>query len=275
MPSGTISQTPISLVFNESEPSDTYYTTDGSTPTTASTQYQFSGFREQEGATLTFTQTHDAEVVLGRPEGQHVGGPDGDVLSSTPTRADDDREPRARRPERLVPRPDAHADRGRLGRRGIASDRSTRSTAARSRRTPRRSRLPVTAPHVDYYSTDNAGNVEAPNSLAFKVDAKKPTVNDLDAVPVDGSHDGLGSYTSRKLQLRRRESGIDILRRHGAERRRSTPRPSAPHVHGAGHGQCRQHGLEDRQLRRRLQRLERLRAADRRTVGDDRPRSGG
>ena len=55
VPSGTVSQTPISLVFNENEPSDTYYTTDGSTPTTASTQYQLAGFREQEGATLTFT----------------------------------------------------------------------------------------------------------------------------------------------------------------------------------------------------------------------------
>ena len=76
VPSGTISQTPISLVFNENEPSDTYYTTDGSTPTTVSTQYQLAGFREQEGETLTFT--HDtAQVVLGRPEGQHVGGPDG------------------------------------------------------------------------------------------------------------------------------------------------------------------------------------------------------
>ena len=69
MPSGTISQTPISLVFNESEPTDIYYTTDGSTPTTASTQYQFSGFREQEGATLTFTQNTTLKFFAVDPKG--------------------------------------------------------------------------------------------------------------------------------------------------------------------------------------------------------------
>jgi len=55
VPSLTISPNPISFVFNESEPTDIYYTTDGSTPTTSSTQYTFSGFREQEGATITLT----------------------------------------------------------------------------------------------------------------------------------------------------------------------------------------------------------------------------
>jgi len=69
VPSGTISQTPISLVFNESEPSDTYYTTDGSTPTTASTQYQLAGFREQEGATLTFTQNTTLKWFSVDPKG--------------------------------------------------------------------------------------------------------------------------------------------------------------------------------------------------------------
>src|SRR6185312_427803 len=49
VPSGTVSSDPIAVRFNENEPSDTYYTTDGSTPTTASTQYQLAGFREQEG----------------------------------------------------------------------------------------------------------------------------------------------------------------------------------------------------------------------------------
>ena len=63
------SQTPISLVFNESEPSDIYYTTDGSTPTTGSTQYQFSGFREQEGETLTFTQTTTLRWFAVDPKG--------------------------------------------------------------------------------------------------------------------------------------------------------------------------------------------------------------
>src|SRR5262249_45661240 len=57
VPSGTVSANPIGLTFDENEPSDTYYTTDGSTPTTSSTQYRLSGFREQEGETLTLT--HD------------------------------------------------------------------------------------------------------------------------------------------------------------------------------------------------------------------------
>ena len=69
VPSGTISETPISLVFNESEPSDIYYTTDGSTPTTSSTQYGFSGFREQEGATLTFSHTTTLKWFAVDPKG--------------------------------------------------------------------------------------------------------------------------------------------------------------------------------------------------------------
>ena len=69
VPSGTISETSVSLVFNESEPSDIYYTTDGSTPTTSSTQYQFSGFREQEGATLTFTHTTTLKWFAVDPKG--------------------------------------------------------------------------------------------------------------------------------------------------------------------------------------------------------------
>ena len=73
VPPGTASQTPISLVFNESEPSDTYYTTDGSTPTLASTQYGFSGFREQEGATLTFTQTTTLKWFSVDPKGNTSG----------------------------------------------------------------------------------------------------------------------------------------------------------------------------------------------------------
>ena len=69
VPSGTISDTPISLVFDESEPSDIYYTTDGSTPTTSSTQYGFSGFREQEGATLTFSHTTTLKWFAVDPKG--------------------------------------------------------------------------------------------------------------------------------------------------------------------------------------------------------------
>src|SRR5690242_15002602 len=69
VPPGTASQTPISLVFNENEPADTYYTTDGSTPTTASTQYTLSGFREQEGATLTFTHTTTLKWFSVDPKG--------------------------------------------------------------------------------------------------------------------------------------------------------------------------------------------------------------
>ena len=59
VPSGTISSTPISLVFDESEPSDIYYTTDGSTPTTSSTQYAFSGLPRAGG--------RDAHVRRTRP----------------------------------------------------------------------------------------------------------------------------------------------------------------------------------------------------------------
>ena len=96
VPSGTTSQTPISLVFDESEPSDIYYTTDGSTPTTASTQYQFSGFREQEGATLTFTQTTTLKWFAVDPKGNTSA-----VQTATFYRrrhcADDDREPLAAR----------------------------------------------------------------------------------------------------------------------------------------------------------------------------------
>ena len=191
MPSGTVSQTPISLVFNESEPSDIYYTTDGSTPTTASTQYEFSGFREQEGADAHLHADDDAEVVRGRPEGQHVGGAARRRTTSTaraPTTTASFAPPIQngwyRNPTMTLTVVDS-------GDAGI--DYTKYSLDGGPLQT-------YTAPFqvtgdgshtLDFYSTDNAGNVEATNSLAFKVDATAPTIS-ID-VPVNGSHVGLGT----------------------------------------------------------------------------------
>ena len=55
--------------LDENEPADIYYTTDGSTPTTGSTAYDFSGFREQEGETLTFTHTTTLKWIAVDPKG--------------------------------------------------------------------------------------------------------------------------------------------------------------------------------------------------------------
>jgi hypothetical protein len=52
----TPSAGPVGITFNSSEPVDIYYTTDGSNPTTESTQYLRAGIREA-GETLWFTET--------------------------------------------------------------------------------------------------------------------------------------------------------------------------------------------------------------------------
>jgi hypothetical protein len=69
-PSGSIGESSISTTLDEDEPADIYFTTDGSTPTTGgSTAYDFSGFREQEGETLTFTQTTTLKWIGVDPKG--------------------------------------------------------------------------------------------------------------------------------------------------------------------------------------------------------------
>jgi hypothetical protein len=52
----TPSAGPVGITFNSSEPVDIYYTTDGSNPTTDSTEYLRAGIRE-DGETLWFTET--------------------------------------------------------------------------------------------------------------------------------------------------------------------------------------------------------------------------
>jgi Zinc carboxypeptidase/Chitobiase/beta-hexosaminidase C-terminal domain len=57
VPGTSVSADPISVHFIASEPADVYYTTDGSTPTTASSRYSAAGPFELDGQTLTFTNT--------------------------------------------------------------------------------------------------------------------------------------------------------------------------------------------------------------------------
>ena len=163
-------------MFNENEPSDTYYTTDGSTPTSASTQYQLAGFREQEGATLTFTQTTTLKWFSVDPKGNTSAIQTATfIVDAVPPTTTASLCARAR--QRLYAPPDRDADRDRPDDSGMHHEvlAGRRPAADVHRAVPgdrRRDRTRST-----YCSSDNAGNVEATNSLAFKVDATDPTIS--------------------------------------------------------------------------------------------------
>ena len=66
--------TPVySVKFNSNEASSIYYTTDGSTPTTASTEWKPPRARALP-LPLHLAPRHDPEVDRPRLQGQHVGG---------------------------------------------------------------------------------------------------------------------------------------------------------------------------------------------------------
>ena len=97
-------KTPIySVKFTSNEASSIYYTTDGSTPTTASTEWKPNRPRELPDA-LDLAPGDDPEVDRRRLQGQHVGG---QVADPRP-----DRHPRHRRRLR---RGDAEPDARRAG----------------------------------------------------------------------------------------------------------------------------------------------------------------
>jgi hypothetical protein len=82
---------PISTTILENEPADIYYTTDGSTPTTSSTLYAYSGYREQDPQVLTFTVTTTLKWFAVDPKGNasavqsasyHIGPPTAVTLRS-------------------------------------------------------------------------------------------------------------------------------------------------------------------------------------------------
>ena len=175
MPAGTASQTPISLVFNESEPSDIYYTTDGSTPTTSSTLYTFSGFREQEGATITFTQTTTLKWFAVDPKGNTsaVSSATYYVDSTAPTTTASFAPPIQngwyRNPTITLSVSDA------AGSAGIDYTKYSLDNGPFQTYT---APFQVTGdgPHtLDFYSADKAGNVETTNSTSFQVDGSKPS----------------------------------------------------------------------------------------------------
>ena len=71
---------------------------------------------------------------------------------------------------------------------------------------------------VQFQATDVAGRVEsAVNLVAFKADAVKPSVNITR--PADGASYPLDKVVTAAYKCTDSESGIDILRRHGRERR--------------------------------------------------------
>jgi hypothetical protein len=177
VPSGTVSQTPISLVFNESEPSDTYYTTDGSTPTTSSTQYKLSGFREQEGETLTFTQTTTLKWFSVDPKGNTSAVQTAtfvvDSVAPTTTASVSPATPDLANGWYGVPVTVtlSATDSGS----GVASTKYSIDGGA-----PQTYTSPFTISSegshtVSYWSIDNAGNTETAGTLTIKIDLNAPT----------------------------------------------------------------------------------------------------
>src|SRR5262249_20919728 len=155
---------------NESEPSDIYYTTDGSIPTTASTQYGFSGFREQEGATLTFDHTTTLRWFAVDPKGNTSNVRSAtfivDAVAPTTTAS---LSPAAvngwyRNPTVTLSATDA-------GDAGVSLTQYSLDGGPVHTYTGPFTVTGDGSHTLTYYSTDNAGNVESTNSLTFEVDA--------------------------------------------------------------------------------------------------------
>ena len=206
VPSGTVSPTPISLVFDENEPSDTYYTTDGSTPTLASTQYQLAGFREQEGQTLTFTHDTVLKWFSVDPKGNtstvktaYFGvGDEKPVTTATLT-------PPIRNGWYASPTLTLSATSGGTG---IAKiEYSLDGAPGWTTYTGPISGFTTGNHFVQYRATDNVGRVEDTKLLAFKVDAEKPTVNV--SAPTEVADYVKDKVVTAKYKCTDRESGID------------------------------------------------------------------
>ena len=111
---------------------------------------------------------------------------------------------------------------------------------------------------VQYYATDNAGNIEAIKLIAFKADSDKPTANITR--PADGASYKLGKVVNANYKCADKASGSGLDTCVGtvpvdspidtSTRRRSQ-------LHGDGDRQGRQPDGEDRPLQRPL-RLQRL-----------------
>jgi hypothetical protein len=183
VPSGTASQNPISLVFNESEPSDTYYTTDGSTPTTSSTQYQLAGFREQEGATLTFTQNTTLKWFSVDPKGNTSSVQTATFIvdSVPPTTTANVAEGEQSNHTVVLSASDDNS--------GVANTYYTLDGGPQQ--TYSGPFTPADGTHtLVFWSVDSAGNIEASHSVTFTEDVTAPTITIN--VPADGAHYGLG-----------------------------------------------------------------------------------
>lgn len=203
--SGTISPDPISITFDENEPSDTYYTTDGSTPTTASTQYRLAGFREQEGETLTFTHDTVLKWFSVDPKGNTTAVHTayfgvGDVKPVTTATLS----PAIQNGWYASPTLTLSATSGGTG---IAKiEYRLDGAAAWSTYVGPISGFTTGDHTVQYRATDNLGRVEDIQSLAFKVDAGKPEVNI--GVPRDGMVIKQDQKLPTVFQCKDKESGL-------------------------------------------------------------------
>jgi hypothetical protein len=204
VPSGTISPAPISLTFDENEPSDTYYTTDGSTPTLSSTQYQLAGFREQEGQTLTFTQDTVLKWFSVDPKGNtsavqtaYFGvGDEKPVTTATLS-------PPEQNGWYASPTLTLSATSGGSG---IEKIEYALDGGAFQTYTGPVSGFTTGNHVVQYRATDNLGRVEDTKLLAFKVDAQPPTVNI--SRPADGGVYKLNKSVLANYKCVDKQSGL-------------------------------------------------------------------
>jgi hypothetical protein len=206
VPSGTTSPDPISLTFDENEPSDTYYTTDGSTPTTASTQYQLAGFREQEGQTLTFTHDTVLKWFSVDPKGNTTAvqtayfGVGDEKPVTTATLSPPIKNGWYASPTLTLSATSAGS--------GIAKiEYSLDGAPGWTTYSGPISGFTTGNHFVNYRATDNLGRVEDAKLIAFKADAVKPSVNIT--APDDGAAIKLGKVTTAKFKCVDRESGLD------------------------------------------------------------------
>jgi hypothetical protein len=178
-PNGQVSQSAIKATFSwANEPSVIYYTTDGSTPTLASTQWQSQGPR-RPGQVFRFDEPKTTLKWIAKDMKGNVSDPRSAIFYVDTTAASSSASvaPPAHNGWYGAPFVTLSGDDGDVGS-GVDFLEYKVDGAADWTRYASPFAVVGDGDHtVEFRSTDKAGNIESSKTLAFRIDATKPTIS--------------------------------------------------------------------------------------------------